>query len=81
MLVDLARRFAAFRAGDPGADVECYLPVEVGAAVTEGVVRVAVLPADSRWCGITSPGDLEIVREALADMVAEGVYPANLWVD
>ncbi len=80
VLAHLEQRFAAFRSGDPGPDAECYLPEEVGAAVTDGVARVAVLPTDSRWCGMTSATDLEIVRETMATLVAEGVYPRQLWI-
>ena len=78
-LTDLERRFDRFRAGAPGPDAECYLPVEVGAAVAEGVARVAVLPAASRWCGLTSAADQALVRQTLASLVADGVYPDDLW--
>jgi hypothetical protein len=75
----LERRFAAFRAADPGPDDECYLPEAVGALVAEGAARVAVLTARSRWCGMTSVEDADVVRETLARLVAAGDYPRDLW--
>lgn len=78
-LADLERRFAAFLAAGPAADAECYLPTEVGAAVSEGVARVAVLPVASPWCGMTSAVDLAQVRATLAEQVADGTYPPRLW--
>jgi hypothetical protein len=78
-LTDLAVRFDRFLAADPGADAECYLPECVGAAVRERVARVAVLPVESRWCGMTAAADLPRVQRVMAELIAAGAYPEHLW--
>jgi len=44
-----------------------------------GEARVAVLQAKSRWCGITSPEDLLVVKNFLAGLKAQRIYPDRLW--
>lgn len=80
VIPDLEQRFRRFLAGKPTPDEECYLPVCVGEAVTETPARVAVHPAKSPWCGMTSASDLPNVKTTLARLVAEGAYPDQLWV-
>lgn len=79
-LTDLDHRFRIFLAGGPGGEEECYLPVCVGDAVKEKIARVAVLPAASHWCGMTSAADLPVVKATLAKLVDRGIYPERLWV-
>jgi NDP-sugar pyrophosphorylase family protein len=62
-----------------GPDDEFLLPDVVAGALAEGAARVRVLRAPSRWIGLTHPGDLPRVREALREEVAAGRYPAGLW--
>ena len=63
----------------PQTEEEFYLPLSVGEAVREGVAGVRVLQAESRWCGVTSAADVALVRDTLAELVAQGAYPENLW--
>lgn len=79
VLEDLEQGFRRFLGSRPATDQECYLPMVVGEAVAEGTARVAVLPAASHWCGITSAADLVAVQSTMARLVAEGAYPARLW--
>ena len=79
ILAQLDHRFRRFLSQDPTTDAECYLPVVVGQAVAESAARVTVLPARSRWTGLTSAADLVTVRTTLAGLVADGTYPARLW--
>lgn len=76
---ELEQKFRHFLEINPGLDREFFLPSSIGEAVTEGTARVIVLPARSRWCGITSAADLPLVKATLADLVADGVYPERLW--
>ena len=78
-LTDLESHFKSFLNGEPGDQDEIYLPEVVGAVVNAGQARVAVLPTQSPWCGLTSATDLETVRNTLARFVDEGLYPARLW--
>ncbi len=58
---------------------EFYLPFAVDALVADGRADVQVLPTEDKWYGMTYAADHEMVRQALADLVAAGVYPAKLW--
>lgn len=79
VLSDLKQRFRQFLDDDPGVDREFLLPVILGQAVGQGVARVRVLPATSRWCGMTSAEDQRAVRAELAGLVMDEVYPERLW--
>jgi MobA-like NTP transferase domain len=57
---------------------EYYLPEAIADALGRGR-RVQVLPALSRWCGVTFPEDADLVRAHLAGLAAGGEYPAPLW--
>jgi hypothetical protein len=76
---ELERGFGEFLADGPGAKDEFYLPVAVAEAVAAARARVRVVPAASRWCGMTSAADRETVRSSLAELTEEGVYPEQLW--
>jgi len=76
---DLERRFHAFLAAGPGTGGELFLPVVVRQAVDERLVKVKVLPASGRWCGITSAADREAVAQTLRELAAQGEYPGRLW--
>jgi NDP-sugar pyrophosphorylase family protein len=60
------------------AEAEFLLPTLVQEAIESGRARVRVLPARSRWCGITHPADRDRAARLLADRVAAGEYPAQL---
>ncbi len=79
LLRHLEKGFAAFLDDKPSVKDEYYLPKAVAFALGTGNARVAVLPADERWCGMTSPEDREITEAVLADLVDRGVYPQRLW--
>jgi hypothetical protein len=72
----LEEEFARFlRARGHDRAAEFLLPDAVTAAVASGRARLAVLPAPSAWCGITSHEDRETVRRYLAELAARGEYP------
>ena len=58
---------------------EYFLPTVVDGMLHRGEVTVRVIPCPDRWHGVTYPEDKPIVKEALARMRDEGLYPAPLW--
>ena len=58
---------------------EYYLPHVPKAMIARGKARVRVLDTDERWYGMTYRDDIQTVRDALAQMKAEGFYPDRLW--
>lgn len=73
----LFRGFLQARGGEPKA--EFYIPTAVNDLMTEGKARVRVLPTAARWLGVTYPQDKARVKQAVADLVAQGKYPPSLW--
>ena len=79
MLPVLTEQFAAFldaSGADPGA--EFPLSTAVNAQVAQGRGRWRVLVAPDHWFGMTFAADLPAVRDALAALVRDGTYPADL---
>jgi UTP-glucose-1-phosphate uridylyltransferase len=74
----LERGFEAFLARNPGPRAEYYLPEAIQEMLSEGGVTVKVLPTESRWCGMTHPGDRPRVEQFLRERVDAGDYPAEL---
>ena len=58
---------------------EFFLPGVVNDALAAGTDRVALLHTDDVWHGVTYRDDLPALRQALAEMRADGVYPDQLW--
>lgn len=58
---------------------EYFLPYVPGQMIHEENTKVFVLPSRDRWYGVTYPDDLPVVREAIARMKREGIYPEKLW--
>jgi NDP-sugar pyrophosphorylase family protein len=72
--------FRVFRASSGNSpEAEFLLPTIVQEAIGSGRGRVRVLPARSRWCGVTHLSDRPRVQRLLADAVAAGEYPEQLW--
>jgi len=59
---------------------ECYIPATVGELVTSGQARVKVLRSQDSWFGVTYREDRPVVVENIRKLVAQGDYPARLWV-
>ncbi len=60
-------------------DSEYVLPGAVDAALRAKTGTVQVLSSSIRWLGVTSPGDRDVVVKGLAEHIAAGQYPQNLW--
>lgn len=58
---------------------EYFLPLIPNALIDEGRASVEVLDTHEKWYGITYQPDMPRVKEALAQMKADGQYPAELW--
>lgn len=58
---------------------EFYLPAAVSRLIDEDKARVKVLESQDKWYGMTYKEDKPMVKAAIADMIAAGLYPQNLW--
>ena len=58
---------------------EYYLPAAVQEQKDEGLCDVRVYPTASQWLGVTYPEDKAGVKAKLADLIARGEYPKDLW--
>ncbi len=82
MIDRLAEAFPAFLAGavrDKPQKAEFFLPYVVDALLRAGRARVTVDPTPDRWYGVTYRQDRALVTQAIADMIAKGLYPNPLW--
>lgn len=58
---------------------EYYLPSAVQEQKDAGLCNVRVYPTSSKWLGVTYPQDKPSVKAAIAELIAQGEYPENLW--
>lgn len=58
---------------------ECYLPMEVGRMINDGIATVKVLSSQDKWFGVTYKEDKPFVMESVKALKEAGVYPAKLW--
>ena len=82
MLEEFTGRFKTFLDENlPQNPLKCeyYLPSVANAQIREGRGTIRVLPTAECWHGVTYREDLRSVREAVAGMKAEGLYPEQLW--
>ncbi len=80
----ISRQLEGFLRRDMPKDptrAEFFLPGVVNACLAAGTDRVAVLPTDEVWHGVTYRADLPALEGALAEMRAAGKYPERLWDD
>ena len=71
------RQFLDQQAHNPKA--EFFLPSVVDKLVQTGKARVKVLPTAEKWFGVTYPADKPVAVQTLQNLIAQGVYPENLW--
>ena len=76
---------AMAQATDASEEAEVLLPEVVGRVVNgaldaaPALRRIDVIPTESRCIGVTHPGDLEVVRAELLELVAQGRRPQGLF--
>ena len=58
---------------------EYLLPVIIDGLLKDKKARVKVLESEDSWFGVTYQEDREVVREALAALIAQGEYPSRLY--
>ena len=58
---------------------EYYLPSAVKESMDEGLCDVAVLKSTDKWHGVTYIEDKPEVKESIAELIKNGMYPCNLW--
>ena len=58
---------------------ECYLPMASDWFIKNNYLRMRVLRTDSEWFGVTYQEDKEAALKRIAELTAQGVYPAPLW--
>ncbi len=76
----LERAFVAFlkeRGQEPKS--ELAIPTIVDQLIAARQATVRVVPASSRWLGMTYPEDKPVVREGIQRLIAAGDYPNPLW--
>lgn len=79
---DLAQEsFIDFLSKIPDGDIkaEYALPTMIDKLICGGLMRVAVLPTDSVWFGVTYKEDKASVTEKLLEMHRKGIYPDKLF--
>ena len=78
LLPDLETGFREFLAH--AADMDEYLlPHAISRHLATRGRRLAVLPTDDTWLGLTYPDDREQVTAAIAALHTSGAYPTPLW--
>ncbi len=82
-LEEIEARFPAFLdavLGKNPGKAEFFLPSTVAQLLDENKATVKVLHSADKWYGVTYAADKPVVVEALKDMTAQGLYPAEgLW--
>lgn len=79
VLAQFEEKFVAFVADnheDPKA--ECFIPVEVDNLMKEGKATVKVVPTSASWLGVTYQEDKPHVVNGIKQMIADGIYPAEV---
>ena len=80
---EIEARFPAFldaTLSGSAVKAEFFLPLTVSALLAENKAAVKVLQSPDKWYGVTYAADKPVVVEALKNMTAQGLYPAQgLW--
>ncbi|NJM25939.1 MAG: nucleotidyltransferase [Bacteroidia bacterium] len=58
---------------------EFYIPLIVNDMIAENKGKVKVLSGGSTWFGVTYQEDKALVSGKIKDLIAQGLYPQNLW--
>lgn len=58
---------------------EFYIPDVIDKMINNNEVKVKLLPTNSNWFGVTYQEDKPFVIKELNELIAQGVYPGNLW--
>ena len=58
---------------------EFYLPTAVFQWIEERGATIELRQSEERWLGLTHPEDKSEAAAKLGDLIARGIYPAELW--
>ncbi len=58
---------------------EYLIPDSVYNMITEGIVKVKVIPTTAKWQGITYKEDKEKLVNEIEELIKKGEYPQSLW--
>ncbi len=58
---------------------EFFIPLVADQLIKSGIANFKVIPTSSKWFGVTYKEDKPIVQQNISKLVADGVYPENLW--
>jgi len=58
---------------------EYFIPLLINDNIVNGNIKTKVIECDSPWFGVTYIEDKPIVKGRIAELIAEGVYPEQLW--
>ena len=72
-------KFLRDNPNDPKAELP--IPVALDGLIADGTIKVEMIPCESRWFGFTYPEDKVTVKNAVAEMTEQGIYPSPLWED
>lgn len=81
MFAELEERFAHFLAENRESilSAEYFLPDVVNQLLEENKTTVKVLRTRERWFGVTYQEDKIRVKNAVQELIEQGVYPKKLW--
>jgi hypothetical protein len=71
------KRFVEANENNPKA--EFFIPLAADELIKSGTASFKVIPTASKWFGVTYKEDKPIVQASISKLVADGVYPSNLW--
>ena len=58
---------------------EFFIPLMVNKVISEGTATMRVLSTSAKWFGVTYKEDKPQLMQKIEELIAEGVYPRNLW--
>jgi flavin-dependent dehydrogenase len=80
VFAELRAQFQAFLTKNASSEkAEFYIPSVVSQLIEEGKADVTVLTSDDQWYGVTYKEDKAMVQQAFQQLLADGVYPEQLF--
>lgn len=64
---------------DPKA--EFFIPIVADAFINQNKGKIKVIPTSAQWFGVTYREDAPGVQQNISDLISEGEYKENLWVN
>ncbi|RZK79701.1 MAG: nucleotidyltransferase [Pedobacter sp.] len=58
---------------------EFLIPEVADICISSGNAQLKMIPTGAKWFGVTFKEDAPVVKAELQKLVAEGIYPENLW--